>query len=164
MPEYFASDHRKWTQEWLDSEVLTGKILGLVKTSFVDGAGSCFTCSLHMKVASVGFKLKFYIMLIRDNSSDYMLLNNALEIQGIGSKLQGEQVFEMSSIKRPIMDYTDANIRAILEEVSEGEPTKKRVVFRNESNLNYNQKQMAFAILGASSEVSMKEPPQAYVY
>lgn len=104
----------------------------------------------------MGFKLRFYIMLIRDNSSDYMLLNNTLEIQGIGSKLQGEQVFEMSSMKKPIMDYTDVDIGAILEEVSEGEPIKKRLVFRNESNLNYNQKQMAFAILGASSEVSMK--------
>jgi hypothetical protein len=93
MPEYFAGEHRKWTQEWLDGEVLTGKILGLVNTSFVDAAGNCFTCSLHMKVTSVGFKLRFYIMLIRDNSSDYMLLNNALEIQGIGSKIQGEQIF-----------------------------------------------------------------------
>lgn len=41
-----------------------------------------------MKVASTGFKLKFYIMIIKDNSSDYLLLNNALEIQGIGSKLE----------------------------------------------------------------------------
>jgi hypothetical protein len=72
---------------------LTGKILGLIKTYFVDGVGNTFSCSLHMKVASVGFKLKFYIMIIKDNSCDYLLLSNNLEIQGIGSKLEIEQVF-----------------------------------------------------------------------
>jgi hypothetical protein len=72
---------------------LTGKILGLIKTYFVDSVGNTFSCSLHMKVASVGFKLKFYIMIIKDNSCDYLLLSNNLEIQGIGSKLEIEQVF-----------------------------------------------------------------------
>lgn len=46
-----------------------------------------------MKISSVGFKLRFYVMLIRDNSEDYLLLNNNLEIEGIGSKLINDQVF-----------------------------------------------------------------------
>lgn len=48
--------------------------------------------------------------------------------------------------------------------MGEGQSIKRRIVFRNETNLNCSQKRVAFAILGASSEVDMKEVPDPYIH
>jgi hypothetical protein len=164
MPEYFSFEHQRWSHEWFDNEVMTGKLLGLVHTYFVDNAGNCFSCSLHMKIASAGFKLKFYVMLIRDNSSDFLLINSNFEIQGIGSRLLNEQILELGSLKKQIGEYTDCNMKEITSEMQEGEVVKKRIVFRSESNLNYSQKNIAFAILSAGEDAPLREPVDSCIH
>lgn len=73
-------------------------------------------------------------------------------------------MFELISLKKQIGEFTDADIKEIVAEIGDGQSIKRRIIFRNETNLNHSQKRVAFAILGASSEVEMKEVPDPYIY
>ena len=60
----------------------------LISSYFVDKFGNGFTCNLNMKISSDGFRLKFYLIFVKANSHDYLILNNNFDIEGIGQRLQ----------------------------------------------------------------------------
>ena len=82
----------------------------MVEFGYVDAKLTCFQGFLFLKLLSDGDKMLFYSTVIRENDSDYILLNSKLEIEGIGKRLIKEEVLVKEHIRHSITEYSEVNM------------------------------------------------------
>jgi hypothetical protein len=80
MPEYFAKEHQLAMSSWLENSCLSESKSWLIEFGYVDLNHICFQGYIFIKILSAGDNLRYYVVVVRENDNDYILLNRHFAI------------------------------------------------------------------------------------
>ena len=82
-----VAQHKQLVEERL-SQLVSLKHLNKVRPAFmVDLSGHCYSGKVHIRVSATSDELHFFVLLLKEDENNFVIMDDHLNIQGIGRRI-----------------------------------------------------------------------------